>query len=144
MNDVEYRCATAGDIEAILALWAIAAENADRPADSRADVQRLIARDRHALLLAVEGGEVIASVIAGFDGWRCHLYRLAVAPQHRRRGVGATLVARAEARFVALGGRRADAMVLEGNKGAHRMWRSAGYAAQARWRRWVKALAAPQ
>ena len=126
----------------MLALWAIAAENAERPVDSRADVQRLIARDRHALILAVEDGQVIASVIAGFDGWRCHLYRLAVAPHRRRRGVGAALVARAEARFTSLGGARADAMVLEGNEGAHRVWRSAGYAAQPRWRRWVKALGA--
>ena len=124
----------------MLALWVVAAENEDRPADTRADLERLIARDPAALLLAVDGGEVVASVIAGFDGWRCHLYRLAVHPAYRRRGVGAALVARAEARFAALGGARADAMVLEANEGAHRLWRSAGYVPQPRWRRWVKAL----
>ena len=137
---MEYRPAVAGDVEAVLALWAVAAENEDRPADTRADIERLLARDPAALLLAVDGGEVVASVIAGFDGWRCHLYRLAVHPAHRRRGVGAALVARAEARFAALGGARADAMVLQANESAHRLWRSAGYAPQPRWRRWVKAL----
>ena len=140
MDSVEYRPAVAGDVEAVLALWAVAAENEDRPSDTRADLERLIARDPAALLLAVDGVEVVASVIVGFDGWRCHLYRLAVAPDHRRRGVGAELVARAEARFAALGGSRADAMVLQANDGAHRLWRSAGYAPQPRWRRWVKTL----
>ena len=137
---MEYRPASAGDVEAVLALWAVAAENEDRPADTRADLERLIARDPFALLLAMDGQDVVASVIAGFDGWRCHLYRLAVRPAYRRRGLAAALVSAAEARFLALGGARADAMVLEANDGAHRLWRSAGYAAQPRWRRWVKAL----
>lgn len=139
---LQHRAATVDDVEAVLALWALAAENEDRPADSRADVERLIARDPDALVLAVLDGAVVGTVVAGFDGWRCHLYRLAVGPAHRRRGVAAGLLAAAEERFVALGGSRADAMMLEGNDGAHHLWRAAGYAAQPRWRRWVKAVSA--
>ncbi|MFC0054946.1 GNAT family N-acetyltransferase [Streptomyces actinomycinicus] len=84
------------------------------------------------------GGELVGTVIAGFDGWRCHLYRLAVHPERRRRGVGSVLLAAAEERFVRLGGRRADAMVLVRNETAHHAWRAAGYEPEEHWRRWVK------
>lgn len=84
---------------------------------------------------------LVGTVIAGFDGWRCHLYRLAVHPGQRRRGVGGALLKAAEERFTALGGRRSDAMVLDRNDSARHAWRAAGYAPEPQWSRWVKHLA---
>ncbi|WP_436840661.1 GNAT family N-acetyltransferase [Streptomyces griseoloalbus] len=42
----------------------------------------------------------------GCDGRWCHLYRPAVRPDHRRRGVASAVPATAEERFVRLGGCR--------------------------------------
>jgi ribosomal protein S18 acetylase RimI-like enzyme len=141
---VAYRNATATDIDAVLTFWATAAEDSHRPPDSADAVRRLVERDPEALILAIEDNTdndtVVGSIIVGWDGWRCHLYRLAVAPTHRRQGIGRELVSRAEARFTTYGGTRADAMVPDDNAPAHRVWSTAGYAPQPEWSRWVKPL----
>jgi ribosomal protein S18 acetylase RimI-like enzyme len=89
---------------------------------------------------AVNDGLIVGSIIVGWDGWRCHLYRLAVAPTHRRRGIGRTLITLAEDRFTSYGGTRADAMVLDDNTTAHPTWTTAGYTPQPNWSRWTKPL----
>ncbi|OAH16143.1 acetyltransferase YpeA [Streptomyces jeddahensis] len=139
MNDLHIRAAAPEDLDAVLAFWKVAAEGTSI-SDDRDGVERLVARDPDALIIAEQGGELVGTVIAGFDGWRCHLYRLAVHPEHRRQGVGSALLAAAEERFVRLGGRRGDAMVLQWNETAHHAWRAAGYAPEEHWRRWVKPL----
>jgi ribosomal protein S18 acetylase RimI-like enzyme len=134
------RTGCADDVDGLLELWLAAAENDRRPPDTRPAVAALLGRDAAAVLLAEHEGELVGSVIAGWDGWRCHLYRLAVRPAWRRQGVGAALLAAAEERFRELGATRSDAMVLDGNDLGQQLWRARGYVRQADWSRWVKAL----
>ncbi|UED88517.1 GNAT family N-acetyltransferase [Streptomyces profundus] len=136
---VEIRAAGVAEVARVLEFWRTAAEGTS-VSDDVAGVAGLVERDPEALLLAECGGELVGTVIAGFDGWRCHLYRLAVARAWRRRGVASALLAAAEARFAALGGRRADAMVLWRNESAHAAWSANGYGPEAHWQRWVKPL----
>ncbi|WP_030659692.1 GNAT family N-acetyltransferase [Streptomyces rimosus] len=139
MIDVEIRTAVPDDAEDVLAFWREAAEGTSIT-DDVDGVTRLVRRDPQALLLAESGGLLVGSVIAGYDGWRCSLYRLAVLPSYRRRGVATALLDAAERRFLAVDGRRGDAMVLESNERAHRAWSAAGYRREDHWRRWVKPL----
>ncbi|MER7845974.1 GNAT family N-acetyltransferase [Kitasatospora sp. NPDC096077] len=141
------RPAAPEEIPALLALWARAAKGTSIT-DDEAGVAALLARDPECLIVAAAAddpgtplGTPLGTVIAGWDGWRCHLYRLAVDPAHRRQGIGAALLAAAEQRFTALGGRRADAMVLDENAVGHRTWQAAGYHPEPQWSRWVKPLA---
>ncbi len=119
-------------------MWQEAAENDSRPPDTREAVTALLDRDAGALILAEHDGEMIGSIIAGWDGWRCHLYRLAVRPGWRRQGIGAALLEAAEKRLQVLGARRIDAMVLASNDLGQSLWRASGYREQPNWRRWVK------
>ncbi len=98
------------------------------------DVRRLL------VILAVEGNEIVGSVIAGWDGWRCHLYRIAVRADRRRQGIAKDLIAAAEERFAAQGARRVDAMVLEDDTLGQAAWAALGYVPQHAWRRWVRRL----
>ncbi|GIH08460.1 N-acetyltransferase [Rhizocola hellebori] len=139
---ITLRQATAADVAAVLAFWRIAAENTNRSDSARA-IQELITRDPQALLIAVHDEQIVGSVIAGWDGWRCHLYRFAVHPARRRQGIGRLLLDAAEQRFVALGGHRADAMVLNDNELGINVWAAAGYAPQSDCARWVKPLTLP-
>jgi ribosomal protein S18 acetylase RimI-like enzyme len=109
------RAASPSDAGRLLGLWQEAAENGGRPRDTRQAVLALLSRDPEALIVAEHDGELIGSVIAGWDGWRYHLYRLAVRPDWRRQGVGSALLDAAESRLKALGAARIDAMVLDIN-----------------------------
>jgi ribosomal protein S18 acetylase RimI-like enzyme len=140
MADLVLRSAQAHDVPAVLAFWRSAALDRHRPADTPAAVATLHLRDPDALILAVDGDHIVGTVVAGWDGWRCHLYRLAVAPGRRREGIGRALITAAEERFRILGGSRVDAMVLDDNPEAHRIWAACGYRRQDEWSRWVKPL----
>jgi ribosomal protein S18 acetylase RimI-like enzyme len=90
------------------------------------------------VLLAYVGESLVGSVVAGWDGWRSRLYRLAVRPDHRRQGIANLLLDRAEARFIALGAIRIEAMVLDDNDLGRSLWTARGYRQQPDWSRWVK------
>ncbi len=134
------RVGTTADVDELLALWSEAAENAARPLDTPEAVTALLGRDPEAVIVAEHDGELVGSVIAGWDGWRCHLYRLAVRPAWRRQGVGSALLQAAEDRFRDFGAARADAMVLDANGLGQSLWMASGYRSQDEWRRWVKKL----
>ncbi|HEX3515488.1 MAG TPA: GNAT family N-acetyltransferase [Trebonia sp.] len=140
-EDVVLGIATPGDVPELLALWAVAAENDGRPGDTAQAVFALLERDPGACLVARQGDRIVGTLIAGWDGWRAHLYRLAVHPAMRRRGIAQALLDAGAARLRSLGATRLDAMVLEGNELGHALWQASGYIPQAEWRRWVKPVA---
>lgn len=137
-HQVAYGTASARDIRELIEFWAGAGENDSRPTDTPEALERLLSRDADSLIVARLDGRVVGTVIAGYDGWRGHLYRLAVAPDQRRRGIGRELMRRAETRLASFGVTRFDAMVLAHNELGRSLWTSLGYSEQHDWRRWVR------
>lgn len=139
---VDLRSATARDVEAIVDLWQTSAGPTRSPGGV-AEVRGLLQRDADALVVADDDGAIVGTVVVGWDGWRCHLYRLAVREERRRGGIAAALVAEARQRAARAGATRLDAMVHRENTGAVAFWERAGFELGDDDGRWSSVLDAP-
>ena len=131
------RPAEPGDVAGVLALWR-EAEAVVSSTDDADSLRRLMAVDPGALIVATDGAAVVGSVIAGWDGWRGSVYRLAVATGHRRRGLARRLLACAEDRLAEVGAARLQAVVVENDERATGFWRASAWEEQAQRLRFVR------
>ena len=137
---VNIRPARNDDAAAVLRFWSASAYGVS-PTDDPDGLTSLLAQPGDGLLLAVESGEIIGTIIAGWDGWRGNLYRLAVLQAHRRKGVAGLLVREAEKRLREKGARRIGALVEVDNEPGRAFWASQGYDVASSQTRFVKDLA---
>jgi ribosomal protein S18 acetylase RimI-like enzyme len=133
------RPARRAEIPAVLALWR-EADAVPSVSDDPAGLGRLLDTSQDALLVAEAGGRLVGTIVAGWDGWRGNLYRLAVLPAERRRGIALRLVAEAEHRLTAKGAVRISALVMSEHDPAVALWRAAGYTHDPRVGRYVRSL----
>jgi len=127
---VTIRPARLDEVEAILALWQEAGA-APGLTDTGNDVSAVIGSGHSWLFVAELEGCLAGTLIAAWDGWRGQLYRLAVRPELRRRGVATALLYEAERALEDAGAKRIAAIVLVDQPAAVGFWESAGYARQA-------------
>jgi len=79
------------------------------------------------MLVALEGLLVVGSVMAGYEGHRGWISRIAVLRAHRRERIGQALLLEAEKRLAALGCIKINLQVLETNSAVVRFYEEAGY-----------------
>ncbi len=126
---ISIRAATPRDVDGVLGLWH-AAQAEPTHTDDPDSLLRLLAHSTAALLVAEEEGDIVGTVIAGWDGWRGSIYRLIVAPDHRRRGLGRQLLGRARDRLVDVGATRLQAIVVETDGQATSFWQATDWSQQ--------------
>jgi ribosomal protein S18 acetylase RimI-like enzyme len=120
------RDASPADIAAVLEIWRTS-EARPSLTDNEDVVAALLKANPGALFLADVKGKIVGAVIATFDGWRGNIYRLAVDPDYRRRGLARAMVHEAEHRLRNLGARRITALVESDHPWATAFWDGAGY-----------------
>jgi ribosomal protein S18 acetylase RimI-like enzyme len=79
------------------------------------------------MLVALEGPLVVGSVMAGYEGHRGWISRIAVLRAHRHKGIGRALLSEAENRLAALGCIKINLQVVEANSAVVRFYKEAGY-----------------
>lgn len=75
----------------------------------------------------VSHDQIIASVMAGYDGHRGWLHFAAVAPEHQKKGYGRQLIHRAEQLMQAMGCQKVNLQVRSDNQNVIDFYRSLGY-----------------
>lgn len=111
----------------MLDLWQQERSEHASTADRLEDVERLIGDSPAALLVAERDGEIVGALIAGWDGWRGNMYRLAVSKSHRRKGIGIALTRAGEEYLLSRGVHRVTALVAFEDEVACGFWKAAGY-----------------
>ena len=127
--DAEIRTGRRADILPVLRLWTEAGAHPSHT-DDVAGLEALLAHDPDALIVAEDGPDVVGSVIAAWDGWRGSVYRLAVAPSHRRTGLAGRLLRRGEERLAEAGAVRLQAVVVATDGPATGFWGTSGWEQQ--------------
>ena len=90
------------------------------------------ALDYQLFFVAMADNEIICTIMAGYDGHRGWIYSVAVAPSHRRQGIGSRLVAHAERALIARGCVKINLQILEGNESVVAFYSKFGYAVEKR------------
>jgi ribosomal protein S18 acetylase RimI-like enzyme len=124
---VEIRSYQAADETSVIRLWTEC--DLVRPwNDPRKDIQRKLTIQPELFLVGVLGVDLVATVMAGYDGHRGWVNYLAVAEPYRRRGFGRILMQYVEARLKAMGCPKLNMQVRATNRAVVAFYARLGYA----------------
>jgi ribosomal protein S18 acetylase RimI-like enzyme len=116
------------DYQAIYDLWARAGSGIHlRRSDEPEEIAKKLTRDPDLFLVAEAGGQILGSVLGGFDGRRGMVYHLAVDPAYRQNGIGSKLMDELESRLRAKGCIRYYLLVTLENEAAIRFYEERGW-----------------
>lgn len=114
------------DEAAVVALWEEC--RLTRPwNDPRKDIARKLAVQPELFLVGVVDGDVVASVMAGYEGHRGWVNYLAIAPRLRGKGFGRALMQHVEEALQQRGCPKINLQVRESNREAIEFYRHLGY-----------------
>jgi ribosomal protein S18 acetylase RimI-like enzyme len=123
---VRIRAFQPADEAAVVALWNEC--GLTRPwNDPHKDIARKLTEQPELFLVGAIGDEVVASVMAGFDGHRGWVYYLAVAERHRKQSYGRALMQEAERLLIERGCPKINLQVRSSNSGVIEFYRKLGY-----------------
>jgi ribosomal protein S18 acetylase RimI-like enzyme len=120
------------DEPAVKALWTRVfhySEHRNQPA-------RVIEQKRHVqpelFLVAELAGDLVGTTMAGYDGHRAWVYLVAVAPEHRKLGIGRRLMLDAIARLRRLGAPKLNLQINTDNAGVAAFYEKLGFRVEPR------------
>jgi ribosomal protein S18 acetylase RimI-like enzyme len=115
------------DTVAVIQLWHEALFDPAPHNDPSLSLKLKLSVDRELLLVAIDEGQLIGTVMGGWDGHRGWLYSVAVKDSHRRRGIGSQLVRRMEELLRAKGCLKLNLQVRTKNSAVIQFYETLGF-----------------
>ena len=126
MVNMEIRPFGPNDEESVIRLWTACGLVVPWNNPHR-DIQRKLKIQPEMFLVAYSDGQIIATVMAGYDGHRGWINYLAVHPQHRHSGIGRLMMNEAESRLRSAGCPKINLQVRSKNASMIRFYESIGF-----------------
>jgi dipeptidyl aminopeptidase/acylaminoacyl peptidase/predicted N-acetyltransferase YhbS len=119
---------TVADYEEMIALWrSLPGIGLDEASDSRLSIAAFLRRNPGLSIVACDKDVIVGTVLVGHDGRRGFLYHLAVAPSHRKLGVGQALVDHALHSLAKHHIPKCTILVMRSNTGGQAFWQKLGW-----------------
>ncbi len=125
--DIQYTRMHTEDYDESFALWQSIPGIRLNSADSVESINNYLARNPGQSFVCRRKGKIIGTVMCGNDGRRAFIYHLAVAPEHRRRGIGAELVRLAMMEQKQRGMDKCALFILNDNISGKEFWMHMGF-----------------
>lgn len=109
---MEIRIFRQSDYEEVITLWERCDLN-EFTGDPELDIERKLQCGADLFLVAEVTGEVVGTIMGGYDGIRGTAVYLAVHPEYRGRGIANALVSRLEKKLIARGCGRLELLLNE-------------------------------
>lgn len=132
MSSIEIVTYADEHFDGVSALWEEAFPN-DQPWNSAARaIPAKLAFQPSLFVVALNGNRVIGSIMAGYDGHRGWVNRIAVLESHRGQGAGSALMREAETRLRTMGCTKINLQVRTSNATAAEFYERLGYSVEDR------------
>ena len=125
--NVTVRAVRDADIPIIVQLWQRVFGYTQARNDPAAVIAEHARYGAGLLLVAEDGGDIVGTVMAGYDGHRGWMHRACVEARVRRFGIATQLVRAAESHLQQLGCRKINLQIHSDNASALAFWRRLGY-----------------
>ncbi len=114
------------DYEKVVELWREAGIVL-RPGDEREGIELKLQRDPDLFLVAEDDQQILGVVLGAWDGRRGWINHLAVRSDHRRSGIGKSLVKELERRLAGKGALKVNAQIYKSNRVSVEFFKSLNY-----------------
>jgi ribosomal protein S18 acetylase RimI-like enzyme len=115
------------DYDQIYQLWESSENIGLSKADSRYGISKFLERNPGMSYIAWKGEDLVGTVLCGHDGRRGYIHHLMVHPDHRRQGIGQSLVSRCMFALTRIGIQKCHLFVFEDNIGGIKFWENLGW-----------------
>jgi len=126
MPSLEIRPFVAADHAAARALWERTPGAGLSAADEAPAIEAFLLRNPGLSHVALQGGQLVGTILCGHDGRRGLIHHLVTAPDHRRQGLGRALLQHGLRSLHGAGIDKCHLMVFRNNAEGLAFWRRVG------------------